>query len=110
MNSKVEQVTPSSVEKFLDKDIESSILVQSFLLFSTLCIFNIPFALFYTTLFVYFNNIKDTNPELYKNFIIGSCTIFAYFLLLGLTLLTIYTYGGITLHPTTNERPYFYFL
>jgi hypothetical protein len=110
MTSKAEQVTPSSVEKFLDKEVESSILVQSFLLFITLCIVNIPFALFYTTLFIYFNNIKDTNPELYKNFIIGSCTIFAYFLLLGLTLLTIYTYGGINLHPTTNERPYFYFL
>jgi hypothetical protein len=95
MTDKVETKTRPSVEQFLEKDIESSILLPSLLLFITLCFVNVPFALFYTTLFIYFTNIKGENPELYKKFIIGSCTIFAYFLLLGLTLLTIYTYGTV---------------
>lgn len=107
---KVETKTIPSIEQFLEKDIESSILVPSFLIFMTLCFVNVPFAFFYTTLFIYFDSMKHTKPDLYENFIIGSCTIFAYFLLLGLTLLIIYTYGGINLHPNTNERPYFYFI
>ena len=110
MTDKVEPKAPSSVEQFMEKNIETSILVQSSLLFIILCIINVPFAFFYTTLFVYFNSTKDTNPGLYENFIIGSCSIFAYFLLLGSTLLIIYTFGGINLHPNTNERPLFYFI
>ena len=110
MTDKVEKKMRPSVEKFLEKDGESSFLLQSLLIFTMLCFVNLPFALFYTTLFIHFNNMKQTTPSLYENFIIGSCTIFAYFLLLGLTLLTIYTYGGINLHPNTNERPFFYFL
>jgi hypothetical protein len=95
MTDKVEPTTYSSIEKFLEKEIESSILLPSLLIFITLCLVNVPFAFFYTTLFVYINTIKHTKPELYEKFIIGSCSIFAYFLLLGLTLLTIYTFGTV---------------
>jgi hypothetical protein len=99
----------SSVDTFLKKDINKSILVPSCLLLSTLCLINVPFGLFYMSLFIYYNRMKDSHPELFHNFMICSCIFFGYFILLGLSLYFINTVGGVNLHPNSNERPLFYF-
>ncbi len=85
-------------------------MVPSGLLFVALCTINVPFAFFYTTLFFHFNSYKNTNYQLYYNFMIGSIIIFGYFVLLILSISVINIIGGVNLHPISSERPYFYFV
>lgn len=100
------QQTHTSIDKFLTPDV----FIPSVLLFISLCTINVPLAFFYTTLFIHFSSYKNTNYELYYNFMITSIILFGYFVLLIMSLYVIHCFDGINLHPNSSERPYFYFL
>jgi hypothetical protein len=100
----------TSVDKFLDREIQIDVILLCTLLFTTLCTINVPFAFFYTAVFFQFNSYKNTNYELYNNFMLASIFMFGYIVLLILSMTVINMVDYINLHPNKNERPYFYFL
>ena len=100
----------TSVDKFLERDIQIDVILLCTLLFTTLCTINVPFAFFYTAVFFHFNSYKNTDYELYHKFMLASIVMFGYIVLLILSMTVINMVGNIDLHPSNNERPYFYFL
>ncbi len=102
----------SIIDNFLGEksNIDMEIFIPSCILFVSLSTINIPLSFFYTTLFITFSSYKNTNYELYQNFMISSMMLFGYFILLILCICIINVTGGIDLHPNSSERPYFYFM
>ena len=101
--------TKTSVDKFLDRDITTDTFVPNLILFTSLCTINVPFAFFYTSIFLYLDRYKHTNYEMYNQFLTTSIFIFSFFIVSVLFVNFIYMSGGINLHPNSSERPYFYF-
>ena len=100
----------SSVDKFLEKEFTLDIFVSSSILLIFLFTTNVPFSLFYITVFLGFSSYKNSNYTVYYNFMLTSIMIFAYFFIITLGLSIINMYGSINLHPNSSERPYFYFV
>ncbi len=87
----------SKNKKIVEKEITLYIFIPSSILFFSICIINIPFAFFYTNLFIHFNGYKNTNYLLYYNFMLTSIITFSYFLLM---ILSIYSINHSSLHGT----------
>jgi hypothetical protein len=100
----------SSVDKFLEKEFTLDIFVPSSILLISLLTTNLPFSLFYIIVFLHFSSYKNSNYEMYYNFMLTGIIIVAYFFIITLGLSIINMYGSINLHPNSSERPYFYFV
>ncbi len=87
-------------------------LKLSAIIFVTLCFINVPFAFFYTTMFVCFSRVKTYNPDVYNTFIITSVSILAYFVILYLVLQIIYIISDDPVQVITHNGrfPLFYML
>jgi hypothetical protein len=112
MDDKIIEVSKNktSVDKFLEREIQIDVILLCTLLFTSLCTINVPFAIFYTAVFFHFNSYKNTDYELYNKFMLASIVMFGYIVLLILSMTVINMVDDINLHPNSGERPYFYFL
>ena len=78
-----------SVDKFIEKESPLSIFLLGSVIFVSLFSINIPFAFFYTAVFLQFNSYKNTNYGVYYKFMLSSIFMFGYFVLLMLSFLFI---------------------